>query len=312
MDPDSSPVQPASGFRVRSTRSGVQSELSQVRLRIKTNFKRSIMLSTRQMHPNTLHKYWKTTTIAAAGYAGNNLLFLMDYLLRFLRVAVLLSIWRVILEGKDEVSGMTLESVLTYTLVSEVFREQLALRVKLDTALWEGSIATRFLRPIGVFGQFISEMVGRWIFGFCLFSAPLLLVAPILGVNSLPASAEAAGLFVLSLALAISVGLALEFAYGALMVALEHNLYTLDMVRNAIGAVLSGALLPLALLPWRLGEIFAWLPFASMASAPLQIYVGTGNTFRLIVVQIGWSILLWPAAYGLWRKYREKLVSHGG
>ena len=207
---------------------------------------------------------------------------------------------------------MTLESVLTYTLVSEVFREQLALRVQLDTALWEGSIATRFLRPIGIFGQFISEMVGRWIFGFCLFSVPLILFAPILGVNPLPASAGAAGLFVLSLALAISVGLAMEFAYGALMVALDHNLYTLDMVRNAIGMVLSGALLPLALLPWGLGEIFAWLPFASMAAAPLQTYVGMGDTFRLIAVQVGWSAILWPVAIWFWGKYREKLVSHGG
>ncbi|MCZ6675983.1 MAG: ABC-2 family transporter protein [Candidatus Poribacteria bacterium] len=264
------------------------------------------------MRVNTLHKYWKTTAIAAAEYVGNNLLFLMDYLLRFLRVTVLLSIWRVILASKGEVSGMTLESVLTYTLISEVFSQQLAPRVRLDVAIWEGSIATRFLRPIGIFGQFTAEMVGRWIFGFCIFSLPLLLVAPILGVNPLPVSVEAAGLFVFSLALAISVGLALEFAYGALMVALEHNLYTLDMVRNAIGMVLSGALLPLALLPWGLGEIFAWLPFASMASAPLQIYTGTGDPFWLVSVQFGWSIILWPLAYGLWRKYREKLVSHGG
>lgn len=48
------------------------------------------------MRTNTLHKYWKTTAIAAAGYADSPL-FLMDYLLRFLRVAVLLSIWRTIL-----------------------------------------------------------------------------------------------------------------------------------------------------------------------------------------------------------------------
>ncbi|MBI1930548.1 hypothetical protein HYR99_40670, partial [Candidatus Poribacteria bacterium] len=58
--------------------------------------------------------------------------------------------------------------------------------------------------------------------------------------------------------------------------------------------------------------VFAWLPFASMASAPLHIYTGTGDAFRLIAVQAGWSVILWPVASWLWRFQRERLVSHGG
>lgn len=155
-------------------------------------------------------------------------------------------------------------------------------------------------------------MFGEWVFGFCMFSVPLLLCAPLLGVVPFPASTEAAGLFVLSLVLAISVGLALEFTFGALIVAMEHNVHTINRVRTAISVLLSGALLPLPLLPWGFGEVFAWLPFASMASAPLQVYTGTGDAFRLITVQAGWSVILWPVAYWLWRIHRGKLVSHGG
>ena len=55
-----------------------------------------------------LHKYWKTASLAATGQLGDSPLFPLAYLLRFLRVAVLLALWRTILTGKGTVSGMTL------------------------------------------------------------------------------------------------------------------------------------------------------------------------------------------------------------
>src|SRR5438552_2391132 len=114
---------------------------------VKSYFRRVRMI-------RTLHKYHKTAAMAATGFVGDNQLFLFDYLLRFLRVALLLSIWRTLMAGRGVVSGMTLASVLTYTLVAEVFAEPLACRTWIESAFWDGSITTRFLRPIGLFAQF--------------------------------------------------------------------------------------------------------------------------------------------------------------
>jgi hypothetical protein len=41
---------------------------------------------------------------------------------------MLLSIWRIIFAGKGTVSGMTLGAVLPYTLIAEVFGQQLTCR----------------------------------------------------------------------------------------------------------------------------------------------------------------------------------------
>jgi ABC-2 type transport system permease protein len=250
--------------------------------------------------------------MAAAAFAGDGPLFLIDYLLRFLRVALLLAIWRTLLAGRGAVSGMTLPAVLTYTLIAEVFAEQLACRSEIADSFWDGTIATRFLKPIGITGQFTSEMLGRWLFGFGVCSLPLLLCAPLLGVDPLPADLSAGCCFLLSLILAISVGLALEFIFAAIAIGAEMPPFATERIRRAIGAILSGAFIPLALLPWGLGSIFSWLPFASMASAPLQIYIGTGRTWWLIGLQAGWSLLLWPAAAWMWRVNRERMVSYGG
>jgi len=259
-----------------------------------------------------LHKYWKTAAMAASSYIGDSPLFLIDYLLRLLRVIVLLSIWRTILAGKGVVSGMTLEEVLTYTLVAEVFAAQFSPRTTLDEVFWNGTIVGRLLQPMGIFGQFSADMFGRWLFEFSVFSVPLLLLAPLLGVSALPAGAGAAGLFVLSLTLAISVGLAIEFVFGGLLIVLQLPHWAVSQVRSAITALLSGAIVPLALLPQGVGAAFAWMPFASMASAPLKIYTGTGEPIGLLALQVGWSIVLWPLAHWLWRVSRERMVAYGG
>jgi len=250
--------------------------------------------------------------MAAASYVGDSPLFLLDYLLRFLRVAALLSLWRMVLAGKGEVSGMTLASTLTYTLIAEAFAEPLAGRTALEDALWDGSIANRLLRPVGTFRDLAGEACGRWAFGLAVFSLPLLLVAPLLGVNPLPAGPEAAVLFVVSLALAVSVGLALDCVFCTLMVAFGLDRWALHQVRSAVTILLTGALVPLAFMPWGIGEVFAWLPFAAMASAPLRIYTGTGPALALLAMQAAWSLVLWPLAHRLWQANRERLVCYGG
>jgi ABC-type uncharacterized transport system permease subunit len=250
--------------------------------------------------------------MAAVAAIGESRLFLLDYAVRLLRVAVLLAIWRTILPRSGTVSGLSLGAVLTYTLIAEVFAEQLECETQISSELWEGAIATRLLQPTGLVEHFAADMAGRWAVGLCLFSLPLLLLAPLLGVDPRPAGVAAGALSLASLALAVCVGLALEFLFAGFTIALRQAPWVIARLRNAMTTLLSGALIPLALLPWGLGGVFAWLPFASMASAPLQIYVGVGDAPRLLLLQAGWSIILWPAALWLWRANREKLVGYGG
>jgi ABC-type uncharacterized transport system permease subunit len=256
--------------------------------------------------------------MAAASTAGDSPLFLLDFLLQFLRVAVLLSLWRVVLAPEGGVpaaggaGGMTLPEVLTYALVAEAFAEVLACRSELPRALYDGVIAVRLLQPVGIVGQFAAEMVGRWGFGFLFFSLPLFLAAPLLGVDPLPASAGSGLFFGASLLLGVTVGLAIDFLFGALMVVMEQDYWAVNYVRSGVTGLLSGAMIPLALLPWGLGDLITWLPFAALASAPLRIYTGTGDPLPLLAGQVAWAAILWPLGGVLWRANRERLVCYGG
>src|SRR5437588_11010340 len=100
--------------------------------------------------------------MATAGYLADGLYVGFDYVQRLLRVLVLLALWRTIL-GPDGASGMSTAAVLTYTLIAEVFREQLSARTSMDTAFWQGTVVGYFLRPHGIVGGFAAETFGLWL-----------------------------------------------------------------------------------------------------------------------------------------------------
>lgn len=259
-----------------------------------------------------LRQVVKSAMMKATGTVGDSPLFLVNYLLRLLRVVVLLTLWRSLLPAHGATSGLTLAQVLTYTVMGEATEDLLACRTWLEDSFWSGAITTRYLRPMGLFTQFSSEMMGPIVLGIGLFSTPLLALSPLLGVDPLPVNIGAAALFAISLCLAVSVSLAIEYIFSAFAIAVKMHPFAINSLRAAVWAVLSGAFLPLALLPWGLGRVFEWLPFAATASTPLKIYVGSGAPLPMIAVQLGWTALLWPVAIWMWRVNQERMVAYGG
>jgi len=253
-----------------------------------------------------------TARIAALGPLSDGLWAISSFGLRFLRVLILLAIWPTLIPAGSVVSGYGLASVLTYSLIAEVLSAQLNVRTPISTALWNGAIATRFTWPMPMATQYAAEMAGEWVLPLLVVSVPLLLLAPLLGVDPLPASAARVPLFLVSLVLAIAVGIAIDMACAVLTVRIDLGPSVLNAARAVVQAICSGAWVPLALLPFHLGAVFDWLPFASAASAPLRIYTGTGDPLPLIALQLGWVVVLAVAIPAAWNASRERVALYGG
>jgi ABC-2 type transport system permease protein len=258
-----------------------------------------------------LRAYRASATMGATAGIGEHPLVLLDHAIAFLRVVLLLSVWRAVI-GRGEVGGLTESSVLTYVVISQAFAAQLDARSTLLDTMWEGTVAVRLLRPVPVFGDFIAEMVGTWSLRFLTFSLPLLGAAPLLGVAVLPASFAHGLAFVVSLVLSAAVGVAVDFLFGILILRLDQSMWAIRFARDGFTPLLSGAFIPLSLLPWGLGDILQWSPFASMAAAPLRIYVGNGPVLRLLAVQAVWAVALWAFTSRRWRRAAPRMVSVGG
>jgi ABC-2 type transport system permease protein len=256
--------------------------------------------------------YLSTAMMGATEGVGEHPLMLLDRSIALLRVAIVVLVWQAILRSPHAPHDPPASGVLTYIVLAQVLALQLNARSEVLTAVWDGTVATRLLRPMSAFGDYIAEMAGRWGLHWVTFSLPALALALLLHVRVVPASATRAAAFLVSLVLSIAVGTAVDFLFALLVVRSSENMWSFRMARDALVPVLSGAVIPLSLLPWSIGSTLAWLPFASMVAAPLRIYTGDGDVARLLGLQAAWAVVLWLVTRRCWTRNASRMVSFGG
>jgi ABC-type uncharacterized transport system permease subunit len=253
-----------------------------------------------------------TAAIEASSIAGEGALFLVRWLLRLLRAAALVGLWYQLGEHNALAAGASIKQLAAYTVLSEAAGDLLRMRTGMEFAFFNGSVALRLLRPFGLLQQFAAEGMGRALLGIVCFGAPLVVGAACIGIPAYPLSLPRLGCFLVSMPLAILTGLAMEYVLIGIGVVYSLHPYTVNNLREAAFGVLSGAFIPLTLLPHGVGHFAALLPFASQAAAPLEIATGMGAAAPLLRLQCFWAVTLWIAAAWVWRWNREKVVLYGG
>ncbi|HSL94048.1 MAG TPA: hypothetical protein VK905_05530, partial [Bacillota bacterium] len=239
-----------------------------------------------------MKKYLITARMTAQNLTNGGLLYLLPgYLLRVLYLVPLLLLWRSLMASGVE-TGMTLDQMLTYTLLGTLFASLLVVQTPASNWLYEGLIINLYQRPMGVLRHLTAQTVGAWLPDLALFTLPMLLVSPLLGVKLV-----APGMswwFVPSLLLCISLGFAVDFIFASLTIRMKNASWVVYSIRAATIALLSGSVIPFAILPFRLGEFFRLLPFGSLAAAPLALFVGLAEPAPTLLLQLAWNILIWP------------------
>jgi ABC-2 type transport system permease protein len=223
------------------------------------------------------------------------------------------ALWAALLSGGVQLGGFTLFEMKGYLLVSfatgwlgnAVGEWSLAQRIR------DGHVALDLVRPIEtqrlmfaqVFGGFPMELViiaVVWT-GFVLLAGPV------------PAPHNAA-LVLVSLLLVIPIRFGLGFL-TCQVVFWTQNFHGVSWASNAISQVLSGSLVPLALMPSWLRATAAVLPFASLTSTPALIYLGkVGGTaaISLVGIQAFWAVALWLLGHSAFRAASRQVTIHGG
>ncbi|HSL94108.1 MAG TPA: hypothetical protein VK905_05830 [Bacillota bacterium] len=257
-----------------------------------------------------MKKYMITVRMTAENLTNGGLLYLLPgYLLRVLYLVPLLLLWRSLMSGGVD-TGMTLDQMLTYTFLGTLFASLLVVQTPASNWLYEGLIINLYQRPMGVLRHLAAQTVGGWLPDLVLFTLPMLLASPLLGVKLVTQGMT--WWFVPSLLLCISLGFAVDFIFACLTIRMKNASWVVYSIRAATIALLSGSVIPFAILPFRLGELFRLLPFGSLAAAPLALFVGLSEPAPTILLQLAWNLLIWPLTLSVFARSQEWMVSHGG
>lgn len=255
-----------------------------------------------------IRKYRMTARMAILGKTGGGVLYMLpDIVMKVIYLVPLMFIWRTLGEQGYEVE-MSMEELLSYTYVNALLADLTIVNTYLSAWDYDTKSMEMFTRPIPVFGQVISRTMGEWVPQLCLFTLPMALIAPLLGIRILPETFWA----VPSLVLGVSLGFAFEFLFYCVTIRLRNISWLTYVIRSAVVSFFSGTVIPFRILPFGMDRWMQYQPFGSMGGAFLSVYVGSAEGMEVIPVQLFWNVVIWTAAAVWFRKSRERMVSFGG
>lgn len=198
------------------------------------------------------------------------------------RVALALLLWTAVFDGRAEVGGMSLGMMASYYLVAIFvlqFNQSGAVATSLAAEIRSGLFAKYLARPVDPLAWFLAASAGR-----SLFQAAAAIVAALAAAlaclaldSSILAPLDPLGLLAAAPVILLGMlALALvNFMTGILAFAFQ-DIGAFQVGKDCVVEFLSGALIPIALLPARFRAILMATPFPALASLPADLMLGRG------------------------------------
>lgn len=159
----------------------------------------------------------------------------------------------------------------------------------------DGNIAMRLIKPVGFHSTFLFTEIGWKLLIFSMIFAPVVIGVEIYKFHAYGGFAfdiTSFLLYLLSMVMSYLFSFYMNVCFGFMAFFLK-NLWGFNIIKSGILRFVSGAVVPLALMPDGLRKVLEWMPFSSLCYTPVMIYMGkySGGEIALhLAIQFGWVI----------------------
>jgi ABC-2 type transport system permease protein len=177
-----------------------------------------------------------------------------------------------------------------------------------------GAMAMRLLRPVHPFFAYAASHAAAIPFRSLIALPVAFAMLASSGASALTSDPIQLALLAPSIAMAWLITFAMLFAIGSLAFFWTQTMAIANLY-FALYSLLSGYMMPLALLPGPVAATARWLPFRYMLSASVELMTRslTGNELAaLLGGQLAWTVLALAAALALWRAGVRRFEAVGG
>lgn len=224
--------------------------------------------------------------------------------------------WKALFKNADSVQGVTVDTMLIYTVVSSMISVVLSSDVewRIMKSVEKGTIAIDMMRPINVFSIFFAEDIAKLISLFFQNLLPVFIIGSLIVGIPRPASTSALILFLASLVMAFFINWFIAVMFGMISFwAIEMS--AIFQVKKHLIRLLSGSIIPIWFFPGWLQNILYALPFAYLYQLPLDIYIGkatSADIVRGMLVQTVWLVAV-AVMFAIFEKnVVKKVMIQGG
>ncbi len=217
--------------------------------------------------------------------------------------------------------NFSVEQMSTYVWLGQIFFACMCFvdvcKKEITAPITNGDVGYQMVKPINIYAYWFMQVFSKPTCAAIMRGVPLFIFALLLPKGygiSLPASVPAALLFVVAMMLGIVLLTALRMWCYYLV------LFTMDSrgVFFTVGAffgLLSGAVIPIPLMPNRVQTVLNFMPFRYVNDLPYRVYMGNIGLMSALIqiaIQIVWIAVLVTLGAILLNKKSQKLVVQGG
>jgi len=231
---------------------------------------------------------------------------------------VMFFLWRAIYASSPQttVNGMTFRETLVYlTMAGAIFSTlDVYLVWKMGRDIQSGQISLYFTKPMDFFLREFFYVSGNVVVQLFLTLLPTFLIVCMFTGWTIPLGWNLM-VFVPALFLSLLLNFSIDFIVGTLCL-YTQSFWGINMVKEVIVLLLSGATVPLAFFPGTFRTVASFLPFQAMYNLPLQILISHTYTWadygRALGVQLFWVVVLVTLGRLFFRQSSKIITVNGG
>lgn len=263
-----------------------------------------------------LNKYISIANRSLQKVLAYRISYIIGFLANSINLLAIYFLWQGIYSGREVVGGYSWDQMKTYLLVTFLANSVLSWysETAISGKILDGSVAVDLLKPLDFQTARFAETLGSSLLEGAMSLIMLTLFATLLTGVTFPHALSVYLLFAVSLLGAIVVKFGIVYL-AALLCFWSTGSLGIVWTRIALTNLLSGALVPLAFFPGWLEKLALLLPFQSIVHTPTMIFLqqaDTGESLRLIGIQLFWGAALWMAGKAMWSWAVRQVTIHGG
>lgn len=266
-----------------------------------------------------IHPWPKYASLAATSFQqaiAYKFTTLINTALTFIWVFIIYYMWNAAYAGRSTIASFSWDEMRTYVVLAYGINAFIGWRIgsSMMQTIRTGEILRDLVRPMNYCLSQLAKAAGFAVLeGFATLIVSLLIGLFVLHIDP-PASPGMALLFLLSVVVGIATKALIVFSVSLL------TFWTLNGVgvmwsQQAVIGILSGTLVPIALLPDWLRVLANVLPMRGIVSTPVLIYLGKIGGLELIgliALQLAWLAGMWVFANWAWQRAFNVVEIQGG
>ncbi len=259
--------------------------------------------------------YFAILGVVPKVFMAYQLWFWVGLVLNTIGMAILYFFWRAVYGSTQEISGLTLNTTLTYILLAQVFHPltEVDLIQDFGYGLREGGIVHQLLKPLNFQAMYYAQSIG--VLGTqMMLQIPIALVATFVFGLQWPTDPAVWAAFIVSALLGFTTLFFFVYCVACLTF-YTTEIWGLGVLFSGMSIFLSGGLVPLAMMPDWLRTIVLSIPFAQALAVPINILTGITPLSQVPLTwltQAAWVVGLWLASNLIFRIAIRKVTVQGG